>query len=258
MFCQAQVVSEKWPAIVEAVATTALVVVATVQWFAMRTNNEMLAEQSKLERDRWQREDEIRAEANKPKATFLLNRNGEHYVKLSCTNLGTVNFIVNKITIKSLQGAQAHDIPIDNQSRSVVLVGSEWNVDLASSKFNGLNGNYGVSLTLEGASGEVITGENACYILVFHGKCMSLSQGYSPCGLPSDLSAHKRELIDCPKCNANVAYFNVDDMPSVAECRKEIASVLKEFEATCPTHTSNNCRITIFSAPPTDASRNDG
>lgn len=64
MICSPQAVSEKWPALVGSGATAVLAVVAIFQWLAMRENNkamagqaETMAEQTKLERDRWQRED---------------------------------------------------------------------------------------------------------------------------------------------------------------------------------------------------------
>lgn len=215
---------KNWAVAVEALATVALVIAAFIQWGTMRA-------QARQERDRWKREDLIRAEENKPKTVFLLKRDGQDQIGLWCANLGTVSFIVAKIVVEPLQGEQPLDIAID---KPVVWVGTEWKVDLGSRKFGRLSGNYGVSLSLQGASGEVTTEEQAYHLLFINGVCMSLSQG---------LRLHHPEPMDCPKCEAHIKHFRVDGMASVVECRKEIAEVRREFEASCPDHTSSNSRV---------------
>lgn len=216
---------------IAAAATTGLVIYGRIQLKAIRKGAEE-------QRARWKREDEIRSEEKKPKVVFRLKRDGkdEGQIGLWCANVGTVSFTVAKIVIEPLQGEQPPDIAIDEHNPSVILVGSEWQVDLGSKTFGRLNGNFGVCLSLYSPSGEVLTEEQAYHFRFNYGICMSLSQG---------LRSHHREPMGCPNCKTDVAYFRVDGMASVVECRREIAEVRREFEASCPNHASSNSRVTF-------------
>ena len=71
MICWLQDFFKNWSVAVEALATVALVIAAVFQWAAMRA-------QARQERERWKREDELRAEENKPKAVFRLKVNAHN------------------------------------------------------------------------------------------------------------------------------------------------------------------------------------
>ena len=92
MICWLQDFFKNWAVAVEALATVALVIAAFIQWGTMRA-------QARQERDRWKREDEIRAEEKKPKAEFGLRHKTDRIMELWCANLGSVSFLVTKMLI---------------------------------------------------------------------------------------------------------------------------------------------------------------
>ena len=232
MYCWLQEFFKNWSAAIEAGATIALAVIAIFQWLAMRKNNETMAAQATQERERWKREDELRAEENRPKAEFLLQRTNTGQVELLCANVGTVNFLVTKMTIVFLQDAPLLDIPIDAHIQPLVLAGAKGRVDLESRKFGFLICNGEVKLSLRAPSGLSETKVQNYYLYFSDGVCRNLMPGF-----------HESESIECLKCKNLVANFQVAEMTSGAECRKEIADIHREFEATCPNHNSTNRRV---------------
>jgi hypothetical protein len=218
--------------ILAAAATIVLAVFSIRQWHVMKENNDAAERQNELVRERWKREDELRAEENRPKAEFWLQRTSKDQVELLCANVGTVNFLVTKMTIGFLQDAQFLDIPIDGQSRALVLAGTEWKVDLESRKFGFLICNGEVKLSLRAPSGLSETNVQNYYFYFADEMCHNLIPGF-----------HESERIECPKCKNLVANFRVAGVTSGAECRKKIASLKEECAATCPNHECSNGRL---------------
>ncbi len=107
---------QHWSAAIEASATVMLVIAALFQWHTMRA-------QVKQERDRWQREDEIRAEEKRPKAAFWLEPSADKgSPELWCANVGMVNFIVSGMQVSPLAGA-SKNIQFSRKDCLVVPVG---------------------------------------------------------------------------------------------------------------------------------------
>ncbi len=238
MICWLQEFFKNWAVAVEAVATLLLVIAAGFQWWTMRG-------QAQQERDRWEREDEIRAEENKPKAVFdfpdsVRSTNGGA-LELTCTNLGSVNFLVVGMQIMPLR--EPSDILFTSKEYFVVRVGKTKRVNLY--EFEGLRNslghfdNVGIQLILQGSAEEIKTSPQACRI---NGTNVAK---YIAKGWKNSNGSWCSEPISCPKCSAVVARFKLDDMTDVDACRKEIADVKKEFGETCPNHISSNSRVKL-------------
>ncbi len=244
MFCQAQVVSEKWPAIVEAVATTALVAVATVQWVAMRKNNETLAEQSKLERDRWLRDDEIRAEQNKPKAEFWFEKNGDIY-ELNCANLGSVAFFVWRLGILPVVSNEKHWHA--NPDPEWVEIKEFFSIGLKSrAKISKANLEFPFMLFQQPL------GRNFEFILELsnpQGECVRIRRPFNKWSHPEKGMVIGTGFVDfvvskCPKCNASCDSILVGDLKSSEEIQVRLDCIHEEYRQTCPTH-KTTCKRTL-------------
>ena len=164
MICWLQDFFKNWAVAVEALATVALVIAAGFQWNAMRA-------QARQERDRWKRDDEIRAEANKPKVVFdfphqVRDRNSG-CLELTCANLGSVNFLVVGILITPLQ-EESIRVSFSPEEYFVVRVGEKKQVDLGQLRNINTLESCGdvveIGLILRGPSGEIETNLHRCRI----------------------------------------------------------------------------------------------
>lgn len=224
--------------ILAAAATVVLAVFAIRQWCAMKENNEAAERQNELVRDRWKREDELRAEENRPKAVFWVNptQNNEG-IELWCANLGSVAFLVSAMVVDRIQSSNPIRCPIGEVDQSVVQVGTKWSCVLRANTIvcSPLYAKADIRLTLTGPSGETMTDAKAYSLNFLSQKCLQFQPGL-----------HEWEDLHCPKCSGQVARFSVEGMTCVADCRKEIANVKREFDAACPNHASSNSRVTLM------------
>jgi len=228
MICCLQEFFKNWAVAVEALATVALVIAAFIQWGTMRA-------QARQERDRWKREDEIRAEENKPKAEFGLRRKTDMQMELWCANLGSVSFLVTKMLIYpiNVMEYEAYEIPLE--PHFVVSVGEMREVTVPVMQH--LNPDIviryaGVALTLRGPSGETDTKKTL----------VPLGQIYT-C-LASTVTSEQMERIQCPDCLGQFE-FSLQGLTEFDDCKNQIASVKQECAASCPNHASANSRVTF-------------
>jgi phage FluMu protein Com len=213
--------------ILAATATAVLAVFAILQWKTMKQNNELV-------RDRWKREDELRAEEDRPKAAFWLEQlPDQNHPQLWCANIGSVNFIVSGMQVKAVQG-EPREIRFSRKNCLIVPVGTMQSIKLIDPEVmfgSDRPGNAEIKLTFQGP-----TDVKPYHLWFYDGKYMMKDpegnfQGLLP--------------IKCPKCKARVANFNVSGMTSIDEYKREIADVEKEFEQACPKHASANSRVTF-------------
>ncbi len=249
-----------------AVATAVLAVFAERQWRVMKENNEAAEKQNELVRDRWKREDELRAEETKPKAAFGFSDSVVPCdLKLSCANLGTVGFLVAGMQVIPLLG-DPEKILFGKGAEIFVPVGEEKQVAFDSYNYREMcmrleeifNGsrvrNLGIKLILQGPMRRVETNMEAyrlsknpddgrtSYIVTSWRTMPPPAQG-------SDITVKidkptKVESVTCPKCNnpctvdlvTNLGIvFPVEDCGTVFEAaRKKMARYLAQ---SCPTHT---------------------
>lgn len=169
MICRLQEFFENWAVAVEALATVALVIAASLQWGTMRA-------QARQERDRWKREDELRAEEKRPKAVFdfphqvhgrnVHDRNAG-CLELTCANLGSVNFLVVGMLITRLQ-EEPKRVSFSPEEYFVVRVGEKKQVDLGQLRnintLESCGDVVAIGLILQGPSGEIETNSHRCRI----------------------------------------------------------------------------------------------
>lgn len=212
---------------VAAIATGCLVGAGFIQLKAIR-------EGAEEQRERWKREDEIRAEENRPKAAFWLEQAANNdSSELWCANVGTVNFIVSGMEVNPLQG-ESRRIPFSRRNCLIVPAGIMQSTKLSDPEVmfgSERLGNAEITLIFQGP-----TDVKPYHLWFYDGRYMMKDpegrfQGF--------------EQITCSKCKAWAANFDVSGMISVVDCRREIAEVKKEFEATCPNHASSNSRVTF-------------
>jgi hypothetical protein len=197
--------------ILAATATVVLALFAILQWKTMNQNNELVC-------DRWKREDELRAEENRPKAEFRLSDNADEYnFDLWCANVGAVAFVVTGLHIDPVFGEKSTVFSLEEQGQFVVPVGEERTFILENKKIfgSGYWKNGRVRLSLRGPAGEAKTrSREYCLAFFEDGKRFkALRSGFF--GL---------EIINCPKCGVAVADFAVSDIPAI-ECGAEITRV---------------------------------
>jgi hypothetical protein len=126
---------------------------------------------------------------------------------------------------------EAYEIPLE--PHFVVSVGGMREVAVPAMQH--LNPNIviryaGVALTLRGPSGETDTKKTL----------VRLGQIYT--SLVSTVTNEQMERIQCPKCQQSVE-FSLQGLTEFDDCKNQIASVRREFEASCPDHTSSNRRV---------------
>jgi hypothetical protein len=227
MICWLQDFFKNWSVAVEALATVALVIAAVFQWAAMRA-------QARQERERWKREDELRAEENKPKAVFRLKVNAHKdagtlatrlCLELRCANIGTVGFLVTGIRrIEQNENQTSRiitPITLSQKHQFVVPVGTEQQVVFDVVEYFGYDycADAEVSLSLQGPLGETVTDARAYLFRL-------------------SVDKHKRDVyIHCPKCkNANPWVITVDYLTLMDEYKKEYENKENELRKECPNH----------------------
>lgn len=182
MICWVQGLVENWPAVLEALATMALAVIAIFQWLAMRETNRTMVKQATLERERWQRDDGIRAQENEPKYRLgvVLERTG---VSLWIVNLGTTSFLANTISISILNSATSQSSPGAQDWNEVVAKGEKKMFPIPQEWLPGGTGDTidtiecRISVCLEGSTGQAQTPAKNFRVYRIDGQ---LSIGYSP------------------------------------------------------------------------------
>ena len=209
---------------VAALATGCLVGAGFIQLQAIRKSAEE-------QRTRWKEE-------NKPKAIYELNRveRDQESVTLWCANLGTVSFIISGIGIESVRGSEKV-IPLPELKQYVFTIGTERTIDLDldAGTFGEYRENADVKLYLQGPSEELVTDARPYWLWVFDGKRYGLRPGFQ-----------SFEQITCPKCKRGAANFRAEGITSMADLRKQIADVEREFGTICPNHNSSkNSRVTF-------------
>ena len=213
--------------ILAAIATVVLAVFAILQWKTMNENSELV-------RDRWKREDEIRADENRSRAVFWLEQARDNdSPELWCANVGTVNFIVSGMHTNPLQG-ESKTIPFSRRNCLIVPVGTMQSIKLTDPEVmfgSERPGNAEIELIFQGP-----TDVKPYHLWFYDGKYMMKDPEGKFQGLLQ---------IKCPKFKAWVANFDVGGMDNVRQCEEEIESVKKEFEASCPSHKSTNSRATV-------------
>ncbi|MHB1743524.1 MAG: hypothetical protein ACYCRE_01995 [Acidobacteriaceae bacterium] len=213
---------------VAAFATGCLVGAGFIQLKAIRKGAEE-------QRAHWKREDELRAEENRPKPVFWLEPKLDNYsFELCCANVGTVNFLVTNLLVDPIRSERI-EISIDECGQSVVSVGGPiWRVRFDARKIfaQGFTANAEVSLCLQGPSGLTATNAEA-YSFYFKGdRYEGLRRGFA-----------NYENVFCPKCKKHCRNLRLLGMNFKSDCLKEIAGVEKDFEQTCPNHASANSRV---------------
>ncbi|MGC9293369.1 MAG: hypothetical protein ACP5EP_11725 [Acidobacteriaceae bacterium] len=256
-----------WPATIEAMATVALAVTAGLQWRAMRKNNETMAAQAQQERDRWNDEDKIRKEANKPKAVFGFSDQNRANLKLSCANLGTVGFLVVGMQVAPLVGDPVK-IFFGKGNEILVPVGEEKQAVFDRDKYRKLNEklcgilrdtliarHLGIKLILQGPLETVETNFEAYRLNRLQGDG-GLFYGVNSWHMISSPSSSVPnefdrvlicEFITCPKCQVPITIdlvsdlgivFPVEDCGKVFEAaRNKMVAVMRGVEQSCPNHT---------------------
>ena len=213
-----------------AIATGCLVGAGFIQLQAIRKGAEE-------QRARWKREDEIRAEENKPKAAFGLHRaKDEGQIEVWCTNLGTANFLVSDLRVTPVDGSDSRIIPLNEP---VVSVGKKWSDVIAGDVFGFLFGTAEFRLRLEGSREEAETDAKVYWVNIVDGFCSKLQCGFSP-----------TDGVHCPKCKRWIANYSADESASASVCRNEIHGIRMDFERTCPKHVTSNSRVSNVSASP--------
>ena len=262
MICDPQAVSEKWPALVEAGATVVLAAVAIFQWLAMRKNNKAMADQAKAmaaqaqqERDRWLREDEIRKEANRPKAEFWFLQNGG-YCEFHCLNVGAVTYVIREIRIypvvfresewpqSAISPIPIHEIGFPGGSKNFL----EFPKGDIERRLRRQDSGYNFEFALLIADPDGKTDEiRRPFNLLANGKNSGIHQGFA--GLV---------VVQCPACKTQCDSIMVNDLNSSEEIEKRLDTIHQEYRQTCPAHTTTSDKVYVMPPPPSDAPRYDG
>ena len=254
--------------IAAAFAAIILAVFAVRQWHVMKDNNESAERQNGLVRDRWKRDDELRAEENRPKAAFGFSDCRKCNLKLSCANLGTVGFLVAGMQVIPLVG-DPEEISFGKDAEIFIPVGAEKQVIFDDDKyrevhkrmkkiFNGslLNKHLGIKLILQGPVETAETNLEAYRLRRFPegGDPRYGVQSWrripppTTCSVrePSKDSYQRSEFVTCPKCNNTYTFdlveklgvvFPVRDCGTAFEAtRKKMLAVVRDLEQSCPTH----------------------
>ena len=245
MICWPQGLIENWPAVLEAVATLLLVIAAGFQWWTMRG-------QAQQERDRWQREDEIRAEENRPKAEFWFENNGG-VCELNCSNLGSVGFFVWQLGIQPV---------VHNEMN--------WHTQptlrhIKVEKFVPIGQNHTIKIYSLGSNLQYF-GSNYEFILYLSNPQGTKSEIRKPfhkwksTGLETIIETGFVDYVvsKCPKCNASCDSILVGDLKSADEIQQRLDAIHQEYRQTCPAHTTTSDKVYVMPPPPSDAPRYDG
>lgn len=255
MICYAQAVSEKWPALVEAGATVVLAAVAIFQWHAMRGSNTTLVEQSKLERDRWKREDEIRKEANRPKAEFWFAIDTQKY-RLTGINLGQVAFVLREIWVQAVvfrevdAGNIGGPICLQKNVNLPMPIGERVEMTLSMDKEKT---DYWLNRSDGGCNWEFIFRASTPY-----GAYEEIRRPFNTCG---DFGMERgiwrgflgNVLAQCPTCGLSCNWIIVNDLNSSDEIKERLDGIHQDYKRTCPTHTTTSDKVYMMPEPTPDA-----
>ncbi len=245
---------------VAAIATGCLVGAGFIQLKAIRKGAEE-------QRQRWRREDAIRAEENKPKAAFGFSDCLKCNLKLSCANLGTVGFLVTGMQILPLLGDR-EKILFGKAAEIFVPVGEEKQVTFDAFKYREVHNrlteilnaplrsrHLGIKLILQGPVETAETNLEAYRVHQYpdDGRSLYSFNSWRTIAPPVQGSDRrfdgvpKNEFVTCPKCKnpytvdlaANLGIvFPVGDCGTVFEAgRNKMADVTRVSVQSCPTHT---------------------
>lgn len=238
MICWLQDFFTNWAVAVEAVATLLLVIAAAFQWWTMRA-------QAQQERDRWNGDDKIRAEASKPRAEFWFEIIGGVYV-LNCANLGSVGFFVWRLGIQPVVSNETNwhseQTPGHSIIKEFVPVGLKHTKKIYDLGFHlqDLGDNYEFTLFLSNPQGDESEIRRPFHKWKSSDQGIMIGEGFVGC-----------VVSKCPKCNTSCDSILVGDLKSSEEIRQRLDEIHDEYRQTCPEHKTTCKRVYRDADPPT-------